>query len=112
MLKTCYNCTHYHTIQDVQIDWHWHDFCDKWGKILDGWNYYRHDQASKVDDIFFDDFETGIAECYMFDAVDNPVYESSWFFNNREHNDKLIEKYCCPDDCDADCNDCPKGFVD
>ena len=79
MLKTCYNCSHYHTVCDSEnTEIHWHDFCSQWGKILDNFVYWNNYDLSEYG-IVYDDMETGLASCYMFSPLDKPFKDDEWF---------------------------------
>lgn len=92
MLKTCMNCAHYCTVCDANNpNMHWHNFCSLWGKILDETKYWPEDliEFGSV----WDDFETGVAECYMFKPAKAPFKSDAWFLQNRAENNRLMKRY-------------------
>ena len=38
------------------------------------------------------DLETGETYCYMFEAVDVPVYPDKWYDKNKAENQKQLKK--------------------
>lgn len=90
MKKTCMNCIKYHAIllsSDGQF--HIHDWCEQWKTELDAYAL-----ADKIgyESPFYSDLETGDALCYMFEAVDIPVYPDEWFNRNKAKNEQTIKK--------------------
>ena len=91
MVKTCMNCKSYHaSLSDNQDGgFHIHDWCEQWKTEL-----YPFALADKNDYEcpFNSDLETGEAYCYMFEAVDKPVYPDEWFAKNREENKRKLQE--------------------
>ena len=103
MIKTCFNCYHFHSCLaavDNTFGYHIHDYCDKLNMVLkqnmesevnkfleDHWQ--DKEDATKdtdiKDTIVYDDFETGDAGCWMFEEN----YEKTgdqYFLDNKRHN--------------------------
>ena len=107
MTKTCMNCINYHgNICDDTYEesyWHEHDYCEVWERVMpkmEYWGYldaYWDELSERVEDLhIYDDFETGVACCYMFEeAPTNKQIDDGWFLNNLAHNrflDKLYQQ--------------------
>ncbi len=109
MKKTCWNCRHYHaTLEEPNVFFHIHDYCDAWNKsesclMCSKLNEFLDDEFHDLiddllkeyggDDSYFlnDDFETGQAGCYRFEAIDDSDYDEE-LRKNFEHNKELALK--------------------
>lgn len=98
MKKTCMNCDRFHgCLESSSKDgYHVHYFCDRWNKVLE------HDLSEifqllteadmlgiDVSDIYpiWDDLETGMAECYLFEEGDlDKVMDDSWYESHHQEN--------------------------
>ena len=90
MKKTCMNCKMYHDVlmsNDGSL--HIHDWCEQWKTELN-----RYALADKIgyECPYNSDLETGEAYCYMFEAVDVPVYPDEWYDKNKAENQKQLKK--------------------
>ena len=95
MKKTCFNCEHFwNTITDRNK--HLHYFCEAHKTLLANSKYYpvpSEELWEKVGiDFYYDDMETGVAECYLFEPSTNEerILPDSWYEKNKEHNDAIL----------------------
>ena len=106
MLKTCYNCCHYHGClsEANPSQYHIHDYCDKFNMALkqdmesevnhfldDHWNTLNK-AVHFCDYGVFDDFETGDAFCWMFEETSRQTESDEWYKENKAHNRELAIK--------------------
>jgi hypothetical protein len=108
MIKTCFNCEHYHgclVAVDDKYGYHIHDYCDKLNMVLQNTNeievnkfliehWADMEEALKDTPLtngVFDDLETGEAGCWMFEEADNKISDVR-LLDNRHHNRALAIK--------------------
>ena len=90
MKRTCMNCKNYHaTLSSNEETFHIHDWCEQWKTVL---NTYALADKMNYEHPFYSDLETGEAFCYMFEAVDTPIFPDEWFDKNKAENELNIKR--------------------
>ncbi len=89
MKKTCMNCKKYHAVLiSKDGSFHIHHWCDQWKTQLDD---YALVDKNEYECPYNSDLEIGVAFCYMFEAVDIPIYSDEWFDRNKAQNEKNLK---------------------